>query len=59
MQRIMVILTSIERETLHDFFYVILHMLSMSTFGNTADFYAIVHLAPHACQHITVDHIRY
>ena len=27
----------------------------MSTFGNTADIYAIVHLVPHACQHITVD----
>jgi len=30
-------------------------MLNMSTFGNTADIYAIVHLVPHACQHITVD----
>jgi len=30
-------------------------MLSVSTFGNTADIYAIVHLVPHACQHITVD----
>jgi hypothetical protein len=29
-------------------------MLNMSTFGNTADIYAIVHLVPHACQHITV-----
>jgi len=27
----------------------------MSTFGNAADIYAIVHLVPHACQHITVD----
>jgi hypothetical protein len=27
----------------------------MSTFGNTADIYAIVHLVPHAYQHITVD----
>jgi hypothetical protein len=27
----------------------------MSTFGNTADIYAIVHLVPHACQHTTVD----
>ena len=26
-----------------------------STFGNTADIYAIVHLVPHACQHNTVD----
>ena len=24
-------------------------------YGNTADIYAIVHLVPHACQHITVD----
>jgi len=31
-------------------------MLNISTFGNTADIYAIVHLVPHACQHITVDH---
>ena len=30
-------------------------MLNMSTFGNTADIYAIVHLVPHACQHITAD----
>ena len=30
-------------------------MLNVSTFGNTADIYAIVHLVPHACQHITVD----
>jgi len=30
-------------------------MLYVSTFGNTADIYAIVHLVPHACQHITVD----
>jgi hypothetical protein len=30
-------------------------MLSVSTFGNTADIYAIVHLVPHACQHIAVD----
>jgi 2-phosphoglycerate kinase len=27
----------------------------MSTFGNTADIYAVVHLVPHTCQHITVD----
>jgi hypothetical protein len=31
----------------------------MSTFGNTTDVYAIVHLVPYACQHITVDHICY
>ena len=30
-------------------------MLNVSNFGNTADIYAIVHLVPHACQHITVD----
>ena len=30
-------------------------MLNVSTFGNTADIYAIVHLVPHACQHMTVD----
>jgi len=29
--------------------------LIMSTFGNTADIYAIVHLVPHACQHIKSD----
>ena len=30
-------------------------MLNVSTFGNTAGIYAIVHLVSHACQHITVD----
>ena len=50
----MVVLTLIERETLQVFF-TYSQMLSMSTFGNTADIYAIVHLVPHACQHITVD----
>jgi hypothetical protein len=30
-------------------------MLNIPTFGNTADIYAIFHLFPHACQHITVD----
>jgi hypothetical protein len=30
-------------------------MPNISTFGNTADIYAIVHLVPHACQHITAD----
>jgi len=30
-------------------------MLNMSTFGNTTDIYAIVHLVPHSSQHITVD----
>jgi len=50
----MVVLTPIERETLQ----ICLHisqMLNMSTFRNTADIYAIVHLVPHACKHITVD----
>jgi hypothetical protein len=27
-------------------------MLNMYTFGNTADIYVIVHLVPHACQHL-------
>jgi hypothetical protein len=30
-------------------------MLNVYTFGNTADTYAIIHLVPHACQHITVN----
>jgi len=30
-------------------------MLNVSTFANTADIYAIIHLVSHACQHITVD----
>jgi hypothetical protein len=34
-------------------------MLDVSTFGNTADVCAIVHLVLHACQHITFDHICY
>jgi hypothetical protein len=37
------------------FFIYISQMLNVSTFGNTADIYAIVHLVPYACQHITVD----
>jgi len=37
------------------FFLHISQMLDVSTFGNTADISAIVHLVPHACQHITVD----
>ena len=52
----MVFLTPIVRETLQVFFFLhISQMLNVSTFGNTADIYAIVHLVPHACQHITVD----
>jgi hypothetical protein len=38
--------------TLQVFFLHISQMLNVSTFGNTADIYAIVHLVPHACQHI-------
>ena len=30
-------------------------MLNVSTFGNTADIYAVVHLVPHVFQHIAVD----
>jgi hypothetical protein len=37
------------------FFLHILQMLNVSTFGNKADIYTIVHHVPHACQHITVD----
>ena len=63
----MVVFMPIERETLHVFlflfylfiyFFFFLHisqMLNVSTFGNTADIYAILHLVPNACQHITVD----
>jgi len=50
----MVVLTPIERETLRVFLHIS-EMLNVSTFGNTAEIYAIVHLVPHACQHITVD----
>jgi len=50
----MVVLTPIERETLQ-VFLLISQMLNVSTFGNTADIYAIAYLVPHACQHITVD----
>ena len=49
----MVVLTMIEK--LSKFFLHISQMLNVSTFGNTADIYVIVHLVPHACQHITVD----
>ena len=54
----MVVLTPIERETLQVFFIYISQVLNVSTFGNTVDIYAIVHLVPHACQHITVDQIH-
>jgi hypothetical protein len=37
------------------FFVHISQMLNVSTFGNMADIYAIVHLVPHACQRITVE----
>jgi hypothetical protein len=39
------------------FFLNISQMLNVSTFGNTADIYAIVYLVKHACQHITVEGI--
>ena len=52
----MVFLKPIERETLQVFFYTYMsQMLNVSNFGNTADIYAIVQLAPPACQHITID----
>ena len=52
----MIFLKPIERETLQVFFFKhISQMPNVSTFGNTADIYAIVHLVPHVCQHITVD----
>jgi len=53
----MVVITLIERERekLSNFFLRASQMLNFSTFGNTADIYAIVHLVPHACQRITVD----
>jgi len=50
----MIVLMPIERETLQ-FFLRISQVLNVSTFGNTADIYAIVHLVPRACRHITVD----
>jgi len=40
-----------ERNSPRFFSFCIFHRC----FGNTADIYAIVHLVPHACQHITVD----
>jgi len=52
----MVVLTPIEREILQVFFFLhISRMLNVSTFGNTTDIYAIVHLVSHACQHITIN----
>ena len=50
----MVVLTSMERETLQVFSHI-RQMLNVSTFGNTAYIYVIVPLVPHACQHVTVD----
>jgi len=50
----MVVPTPIERETLQVFLHIS-QMINVSTFGNTAGIYAIVHLVPHACQYITVD----
>ena len=49
-QRITVVLTPIERETL--LYLHISQMLKVSTFGNIADINAIVHLVPNACTHI-------
>jgi len=43
-----------ERNSPSFFFLHISQMFNMSTFGNTVDIYAIAHLFPHACQHITV-----
>ena len=37
------------------FFLHISQKLNVSTFGNTADMYATVHLVPHAYKHITVE----
>ena len=51
----MVVLTPIERDSLQVFFKHISQLLNVSTFGNTTDISAIVHIVPHACQHITVD----
>jgi len=52
----MVVLMPIERETLQVFFtHFTDAQCVQSTFGKTADIYAIVHLVPHACQHITID----
>jgi len=53
----MVILTPIEIETLQVFLRIS-QMIYVSTFGNTADIYVIVHLVPHACQRITFDQIH-
>ena len=47
-----------DRERNSPLFFFFLHIsqiLNVSIFGNTADIYAIVHLVPHACHHITVD----
>jgi len=43
-----------DRERNSPSFYIS-QMLNVSTFGNMADIYVIVHLASHTCQHITVD----
>jgi hypothetical protein len=43
-----------ERTSPRFFFLHISQMLNMSTFGNMADIYAIVHLVTHTCQHIMV-----
>jgi hypothetical protein len=50
----MVVRTLIERETLQDFLHIS-QVLNVSTFGNTADIYVIVHVIPHTCQYVTVN----
>jgi hypothetical protein len=51
---IMVIFTPKENYIMQDFLKYILQMHNVSTFGNTADTYAIVRLVPHTCRHVTV-----
>ena len=50
----MIVLTPIKRETIQVFFRYFTDAQYVHL-GNTAGIYAIVHLVPHACQHITVD----
>ena len=52
----MVVLTPIERENLQDFFFFyIFHRCSMCPPLVIRQTSTLVHLVPHACQHITVD----
>jgi len=48
----MVVLSPIEKLSKFFFYIYISQMLNVSALGNTADIYAIVHLVPHACQHM-------